>query len=227
MALVTLEVTGAGTTEWVKVGGLSIPLTMNSDDGDTSFYNNDGETGVGDVQIFNFDDMPDSADRITSHEGFFKAAKRSGATKTVTPAANLGGFGVGANEALTMAGTYVLFSRTDMQTATPSIAQMNAGELRLQHVTGATGDVGWTWTYWEVTFEPKAGGLITFGFQWIPPLLASGLFGNALRSVDGSVLYSAMRKVIGRAKIVPSRHELQQVIDMMTVRPRFVFLGGC
>ena len=77
----------------------------------------------------------------------------------------------------------------------------------------------------EVDFVPEAGGIITFGFSWIPPLLASGLFGNALRAMDGDVLYKAIRQVIGKVEVAPSRYDVQQIIDALAIRPSFSFMG--
>lgn len=242
MALATLAVTAEGSVkDWTKVGGLSVPATMNSDDGNTSYFNNDGETGLGDYQYFTFDPMPGGAESISTHTGYFKAAKRSGANKTVLPGARFSAVnGYGANEVLTVVNLYVLFSRADMKTATPTVSEMNSGELLLGHAAGATGDVGWTYAYWTVTYLAGGSKFKWLLAEWIPPLLGlcsgAGLLLSeiykSLKTIQGepmTIADSIAWHKSGKKRIMPvlpsNRQELEMIKDALLIRKRYCFIG--
>ena len=216
MATITRWVNAEGSlTDWQKIGGLSVVATMNSDDNGTSFFNNDGESGLNDSQSFTFDPLPSYIAQVIGHTAYFKAAKRSGNDKTVQPAAWFGTWDPGANEVLTVAGTWVSFSRTDMNTATPTVDQMNAGELRLRHTGGTVGDAGWTYTYWDVNTVLTGGGLITAFLQWLPPLFAVASHG---------LLKCEVTQILSKLNPRPSNdEEVRKILEAFRVRPCYNF----
>ena len=98
--------------------------------------------------------------------------------------------------------------------------------MESNNVDGANGGF-YSEVYFEIEFG-GGGGLVKFGCQWLPPLIASGLFGNYILSEPVSKLYPAIRRIIRGAGVRPwpSARELERVADMLFRRPRFVFLGG-
>jgi len=109
-----------------------------------------------------------------------------------------------------------------------SIAKIDSAWCTMESNNVDAGNGGfYSEVYFVIDFG-SGGGLIKFGWQWIPPLLASGLFGNHILSEPVSKLYPAIRNVIRGAGVRPwpALQELDHVADMLLRRPRFVFLGG-
>jgi len=98
--------------------------------------------------------------------------------------------------------------------------------MESNNVDGANGGF-YSEVYFVIEFG-GGGGLVKFGWQWIPPLLASGLFGNHILSEPVSKLYPAIRNIIRNAGVRPwpALRELDRLADMLLRRPRFAFLGG-
>lgn len=243
MASVVLYVNAAGSADnWTKVGGLSVVNTMNSDDGNTSYYNIAGEGGIpSTTHSFDFDAMPGDSVLITSHTPLWNGAKRSGTNKTVTPAVNFTGWVTGNTQTYTVNNAYASFTRVDLDTATPTIAQMDSAEMRLQLTAGAIGDFGWSYTIWTITYIPSAGGFNWLISEWLPPLLSlcsgAGLIcreayselkriqvKNAPRTISESIARNKEKRIM---RVLPSnKEEFEMLKNGLLVRRKYCFMGG-
>ena len=226
MPTVELNATGAGThNEMTKNGALGVADTYNTNDGDTSFYN---EATDNHRQTFAMDAMPTVARSVTTH--------------TITYRQRHGGIGsadgtgmifiasadyIGTSRTQTgNPGAYTTFTDTDLYKNNPTIAEMNSGEAGFKRLTG-TNDIASTYGKWDVTYE-ESGGFTRWG-MWIPPLLGSGLFGNYLMAESVDKLHAIFSRLIRATgcRIIPAypgtvdENEIKSLVGAIGRRPVF------
>ncbi len=95
----------------------------------------------------------------------------------------------------------------------------NLVRLGVEHM-GVTGQNGGqagervTSVWWEISYAAQSGGFALFCSLWLPPIMASGLFGANLLHERVDVIYDSFRRVVG-GRCWPSMDEVPRLIEQM------------
>jgi hypothetical protein len=225
MALATLACASIGTNDqWTLDGGASkvAAVALPDDDNTTRIT----ETTINEKQSFNMDDLPAAAAGVVDVNVHSRGLKTGATNETYLHFIRLAGnITNGVSNTLT-SGVYNNF--VDLAMARPgggswAVADVNAMEVGLHHDNAGANFVAVTTLYATVNYNVAAGGVLLFVAQWLPPLIASGLFGGALRAHDLNLL-RAFQRTIRRSGILhmPSNpREVRAIIEALGRRPAF------
>ncbi len=71
-----------------------------------------------------------------------------------------------------------------------------------------------TSVWWEISYAAQSGGFALFCSLWLPPIMASGLFGANLLHERVDVIYDSFRALTG-GRCWPSMDEVPRLIEQM------------